>query len=424
MKKLFTIGLLCSLALSLNAQYMKLDASFYSQALDEIKKVDIYLPADYYENLDQKYAVIYYLHGATGNQNSGSTAASRYYALHSQNTTILSPPAIFVCPDGSCEPYAGSGYRNSVLYGNYDDYITKDLITFIQANFRAHPTSEFRFVTGESMGGYGSAWHATDKPELFRASFPFIGFIGDQPEVFLEVWKTHVYDENGSYHNISPNAGTYSMLFFTMAGINCPNMSLPPYYVEIPWDSTGALVDSVVAKWGNTASSKVNNIPENSKLAFFLGCGTEDEMGNYSGYLEFMDSLDKYNIPYDYNFFEGGHEDDFETWQKGFHWMDSIINYSFQTMGVEIFNKEESIINLYPNPTRQNLNISFYTSEPKTASLIIFNQTGQKLKTIELGNTTLGNNEIAIDISMLEDGIYFLQLQVDKSLITKKFVKR
>ena len=53
MKQLFTLGLVCSLALSLNAQYMKLDASFYSQALDEIKKVDVYLPSDYYENLEQ-----------------------------------------------------------------------------------------------------------------------------------------------------------------------------------------------------------------------------------------------------------------------------------------------------------------------------------------------------------------------------------
>ncbi len=87
-------------------------------------------------------------------------------------------------------------------------------------------------------------------------------------------------------------------------------------------------------------------------------------------------------------------------------------------------NAEPNGLNLYPNPARQTLNISFSTSEPKTASLIIFNQMGQKLKAIKLGNATLGNNEIAVDISMLENGIYFLQLQVDKNLITKKFVKQ
>ena len=65
MKKttLFSISLLCSFALTLNAQYMKLDASFYSEALNESKKVNIYLPSDYYENPEQEYATIYYFHG-------------------------------------------------------------------------------------------------------------------------------------------------------------------------------------------------------------------------------------------------------------------------------------------------------------------------------------------------------------------------
>ncbi|MBL6942734.1 MAG: hypothetical protein ISR56_00065 [Bacteroidales bacterium] len=48
---LISISLLCGFVFNLNAQqYIKLDASFYSQTLDEVKKIDIYLPANYYEN--------------------------------------------------------------------------------------------------------------------------------------------------------------------------------------------------------------------------------------------------------------------------------------------------------------------------------------------------------------------------------------
>ena len=69
MKKLLLSLILIITGILAFSQSMKLDASFYSQALDEIKDVDIFLPTDYYENLDQRYAVIYYLHGAGGNQN-------------------------------------------------------------------------------------------------------------------------------------------------------------------------------------------------------------------------------------------------------------------------------------------------------------------------------------------------------------------
>ena len=71
-----TTMMLCGLLFNINAQnYMKLDASFYSEVMDEVKNIDIYLPADYYVNPDQQYATIYYLHGGGGNQNEGTADA-------------------------------------------------------------------------------------------------------------------------------------------------------------------------------------------------------------------------------------------------------------------------------------------------------------------------------------------------------------
>lgn len=408
---------LCALTFCLQAQFMKLDASFYSEALDEIKKVDIYLPTDYYENLEQEYAVIYYLHGALGDQNSGNGKAMRYYLLHNQDTTIQSPPAIFVCPDGSCEPYGGSGYMNSELYGNYDDYITQDLINFVESNFRAYPHRDFRFVCGTSMGGFGSGWHATDKPELFRAAFPFIGFLSMSNE-FLYIWREMVYEENNSYTDISSSAGTNTLLLLTMCGSVCPNMSMPNY-VELPWDSAGALIDSVVAKWKNTAASKVQDIPEDLNLPFFLGCGTEDYMGTYPLYLQFEDSLTHYGIPYQTNYFEGGHEDDFVTWQKGFHWMDSIINYSFQTMGVEIVPFKNSSVSIYPNPAHDQLNLIFNNIKCSDITISIYNGTGQLIRKEQQSDI----QDAKLSVESLKAGIYFLLLETEEDSFTKKFIK-
>jgi hypothetical protein len=65
MKKLRLIiaSLLCCLALSLNAQQViNIQASFYSEALDEVRYVRVYLPGDYYSHpANTHYPVIYYL---------------------------------------------------------------------------------------------------------------------------------------------------------------------------------------------------------------------------------------------------------------------------------------------------------------------------------------------------------------------------
>jgi hypothetical protein len=152
MKKLtliILVGLLCGFVLTINAQnYIKIDASFNSEVLDEVKNIDIFLPADYYLNPEQQYATIYYLHGGGGNQNEGNNRAHLYYNQHAQDTTIESQPAIFVCPDASCEPYIGSMYVNSELYGNYEDYMIQDVIGFVESNFRAMPDKNFRMITG------------------------------------------------------------------------------------------------------------------------------------------------------------------------------------------------------------------------------------------------------------------------------------
>ena len=57
MKKLsfLFLVLLCGFTFNLNAQFMKLDASFYSEALDENKKADIFVYSIENNNLNINY---------------------------------------------------------------------------------------------------------------------------------------------------------------------------------------------------------------------------------------------------------------------------------------------------------------------------------------------------------------------------------
>ena len=183
------IALMQLMCIEVNSQgYIRLDVSIYSEALDTVKEVNIFLPGDYYQHPEQQYATIYYLHGAGGDENSGNSRAMLYYMLHSQDTIISSPPAIFVLPNGDCPPYLGSCYLNSELYGDYENYIIQDVIGFIEENFRAIPDKNFRFLAGRSMGGFGTGWFSVMYPNMFRAGLPVVGFFSI-PDTLIKILK-------------------------------------------------------------------------------------------------------------------------------------------------------------------------------------------------------------------------------------------
>jgi S-formylglutathione hydrolase FrmB len=409
-----------------NAQpYMRLDASFYSQALDAVKKVDIYLPADYYVNTAQQYAAIYSLHGATGNQNSNATEALLYFNNHSQDTTIISPPALFICPDGSCEPFLGSGYSNSELYGNYEDFIIQDLIRFIEDNFRVVPHKNFRFICGTSMGGFGSTRLAVNYPDMFRGCFPNIGFLSI-PDVFMENWRALCYEENDSSFKLNYNAGINTQLFFTMCGAISPDTTIEPYGIEIPFDTLGNWVDSVLDRWyTQDASKKVRFLPDEQELSWFFSCGTNDYMQTLPTYQVFIDSLEAYGIGYDEYYFDGGHEWNAMAFAKGWHWMDSIINLSYQSMGIEIIDKSAGNLSIYPNPVSSVTNITCELIRPANVELVIYNQMGQVMMSLFEGNQPAGQFQERYDASGLPAGIYYccLSMADGRKQMCRKLVK-
>ncbi|MCD4730324.1 MAG: hypothetical protein K8R74_06980 [Bacteroidales bacterium] len=135
MKKLTFITAILLTTNMLFGQY-KIDTSFYSEALGEEKMVDIYFPPGYDENPDLYFPVIYYLHGWFGDQNSMGTMITWTTSLINSGTI---DPVILVGADNSPDPFGGSYYVNSILWGDYEDYMVNDLIDFIDSSFRTIP---------------------------------------------------------------------------------------------------------------------------------------------------------------------------------------------------------------------------------------------------------------------------------------------
>jgi S-formylglutathione hydrolase FrmB len=67
-------------------------------------------------------------------------------------------PTIIVFPD-CFTALGGNQYVNSSAIGNYADYLTRELIPFVDAELRTRAAREHRGCLGKSSGGYGAILH-------------------------------------------------------------------------------------------------------------------------------------------------------------------------------------------------------------------------------------------------------------------------
>ncbi len=149
------------------------DAPF-SPALNQNQNIAIYLPEGYNDNVDGSFPVLYYLHDLGENHTIINSLAP---ILDSLITNKQISPMIVVTPDGSAPTFGGSFWRNSVLNGNFQDYVLNDVVTFIESNFRARTTGADRAFAGQGMGGYGAVALGVENVSLFCATAGLAGYI-------------------------------------------------------------------------------------------------------------------------------------------------------------------------------------------------------------------------------------------------------
>jgi len=161
--------------------------SFASAALGVDKAVVVYLPAGYATQPTKKWPVLYYLHGLTGDEGNWTEGGHLDKAADAMNLA-----AIVVMPDGDNGFYTdsatpldydaclrdGTGLfiptqpkkATCVKTPNYEQYITKDLIAWVDATYRTNATKQGRAIAGLSMGGFGALQLAMRHPDLFAAA--------------------------------------------------------------------------------------------------------------------------------------------------------------------------------------------------------------------------------------------------------------
>ncbi len=77
---------------------------------------------------------------------------------------------IIVRPDAS-NRYVGCHYANSIVTGNWEDFIVRELVAHIDRTYRTLATPASRGLAGHSMGGRGALYLASKYPNVYGALY-------------------------------------------------------------------------------------------------------------------------------------------------------------------------------------------------------------------------------------------------------------
>lgn len=124
------------------------------------------------------------------------------------------------------------------------------------------------------------------------------------------------------------------------------------------------------------------------------------------------------DLPYDYimlgNFFDDNNTDTiiYESTCRAFYFVDDV-SVNKETSGAEVSNTSMQSFSVFPIPAKEQIVIKsdFYFS-----AIRIINSYGSVVKCVNIDNL----NDIIIDISTFEKGVYYIELKISDELVTKK----
>jgi S-formylglutathione hydrolase FrmB len=212
---------------------------------ESARTVRIYLPPSYTrpEAMGRRYPVVYMLHGWPGSDGNLLELGHADDTADSLIARGTIPEIIMVFPNGAGAGLMGRSYWINSYDGKkrVEDYITHDLITWVDGHYRTLATASARGIIGISEGGDAAINLAFKHPDLFSAcgghsgdyvlerAFGTNGFLGPEPgatqlmqenspafyapRIVTQIRRQHIYFDCGvSDESIAHNRAFHRLL--------------------------------------------------------------------------------------------------------------------------------------------------------------------------------------------------------------------
>jgi enterochelin esterase-like enzyme len=271
---------------------------------DVDREVIVFLPPSYAREKSRRYPVVYALHGYS------IGAAQWTQEIHVPQTiegafAQGSQEMIVVLPD-SKTVYNGSMYSSSATTGDFENFIARDVVAYMDAHYRTIPKRTSRGLAGHSMGGYGASRIGMKHPEVFGSLYIMspcclsargAGRGNPSTETSLAAAKTPA--EAAKLPGLSIQLAT--------AAAWSPNPKKAPLYFDMP-TKDGQVQQDVLAKWAaNAPLAFVDQYIGNMKQyrAIAMDVGDQDRLREDAGKLH--DVFDSYGLPNTFEIYSGTH---------------------------------------------------------------------------------------------------------------------
>jgi enterochelin esterase-like enzyme len=136
---------------------------YFSTVFNSWRQFYIYKPAGYDININEKYPVLYILHGGGEDERGWATQGKTDLILDNLIAANKAKPMLIVMPDGNV---TGQGFGENTLR-MFERELKQSIIPFVEKNYRAETGLKSRALAGLSMGGIQTLYVGINNTELF-----------------------------------------------------------------------------------------------------------------------------------------------------------------------------------------------------------------------------------------------------------------
>ena len=279
------------------------------------RDVIVFLPPSYDKDKKRHYPVVYALHGY-------SIGAEQWsHEIHVPQTVEGafakgSQEMIVVLPD-SKTIYNGSMYSSSPTTGDFEKFVSHDLVAYIDAHYRTIPNRNSRGLVGHSMGGYGASRIGMKHPDVFGALYIMSpccmsSMAGGGPGSPDQVKERAVANEKKVAASKSPadlaaQSPGFASAQYATAAAWAPNPKNPPLYFDLP-TKDGIPQPEIIAKYtANSPLAFVDQYIGNLKQYRAISMDVGDQDGLRIDAAKLHGVLDGYGITNSFEIYSGTH---------------------------------------------------------------------------------------------------------------------
>ena len=312
-----------------------------------VRGLPVWLPPGYGRG-NRRLPVLFDLVGYTGSGHSHVSWRNFEENVPEQLARLTAErrigPCIVVFPD-CFTALGGNQYVNSSAIGRYADYLTRELIPFVDREFKTLASRDHRGCFGKSSGGYGAIVHGMKYPQSWGAIadhsgdayFDFV-YRSDWPNTLNELAKYTKNKRKPGTHDVVKAVGrlkdgiddgrvaaflenvwsrrklegaeVMALMNLCMAATYDPDPRAPNGF-RLPFNlETGALIEARWKKW--LANDPIHMVSKHKQAlkslkAIFVDCGWRDQYHIHYGTRLLSQALTRARIQHRYEEFDDTH---------------------------------------------------------------------------------------------------------------------